>query len=148
MLPEYAWSEAEPALAIICGCVVTYRPLFTGIKFDLSKVSSIFSRARSGSESTKKLYSGSSNSNMSRTHWDEKEHVDLRIPQLSAKAAKGALHVVHFNAGVSNNTPMDRFYQQPRPKHNVSESVQKPKPKYRSPPFMMEGRAPVVDPFV
>ncbi|KAL8692228.1 MAG: hypothetical protein Q9218_002704 [Villophora microphyllina] len=28
MASEYAWSQTEPALAIICACLITYRPLF------------------------------------------------------------------------------------------------------------------------
>lgn len=29
---EYAWSQIEPAVAILCACFVTYKPLFTNFK--------------------------------------------------------------------------------------------------------------------
>jgi hypothetical protein len=44
----YTWSEVEPVLAIICACLVTYRPLFTNLNLDLSKIWSNFSKGSYG----------------------------------------------------------------------------------------------------
>ena len=48
MVDEYAWSQIEPATAILCACVVTYRPLFLNMKFDhkFSRLSSSLSRSK------------------------------------------------------------------------------------------------------
>ena len=41
----YMWSQIEPTMAIVCACLTTMRPLFTG--FDLSCLSSFTWRAKS-----------------------------------------------------------------------------------------------------
>ena len=41
------WSDVEAATAIICACMVTYRPLFANIGQSLSKASSLFSKSSS-----------------------------------------------------------------------------------------------------
>ena len=47
---EYIWSQIEPAAAILCGCLVTYRPLFANFDFSFPKrLSSLFSRSSSSS---------------------------------------------------------------------------------------------------
>lgn len=50
MVNEYAWSQIEPATAILCACVFTYRPLFVNLNLNhtLSKLSSSLSRSRRG----------------------------------------------------------------------------------------------------
>ncbi len=51
MTIEYAWSQIEPATAILCACIVTYRPLFN-IRVNLSKLSGILSYGRHESTTT------------------------------------------------------------------------------------------------
>lgn len=36
---EYAWSQTEPALAILCACLTTYRPLLRGVHLKAPKLS-------------------------------------------------------------------------------------------------------------
>ena len=45
MAAEYTWCQVEPATAILCACVVTYRSLFTNLPLNFSKVSSLFSKS-------------------------------------------------------------------------------------------------------
>jgi hypothetical protein len=52
MTMEYAWSQIEPATAILCACIVTYRPLFHNFHINLSKLSGILSYGRHDSTST------------------------------------------------------------------------------------------------
>jgi hypothetical protein len=52
MIMEYAWSQIEPATAILCACIVTYRPLFHNFHINLSKLSGILSYGRHDSTST------------------------------------------------------------------------------------------------
>ncbi|KAL2043877.1 hypothetical protein N7G274_003397 [Stereocaulon virgatum] len=42
---EYIWCHIEPATAILCACIVTYRPLFSSINLDFSMISSLFSKS-------------------------------------------------------------------------------------------------------
>ena len=49
---EYAWSQIEPATAILCACIVTYRPLFHNFHVNLSKLSGILSYGRHDPTST------------------------------------------------------------------------------------------------
>ena len=81
------------------------------------------------------------------------ENIDLRIPQLSTKAAQRGLHVVHVNLGVSGSPLMEDSFQpaaggrQPGgtgPRNGRRGT----KRNYRSAPFAVEGEATVVDPFV
>ena len=46
------WTEVEPATAIICACMVTYRPLFVNISQSLTKVSSLISKPSSISKAS------------------------------------------------------------------------------------------------
>lgn len=39
---EYAWSQVEPATAILCASIVTYRPLFVNVKKDLAMLTGKF----------------------------------------------------------------------------------------------------------
>lgn len=50
LVNEYAWSQIEPATAILCACAVTYRPLFVNLDLNhkFSKLSSSLSRSRRG----------------------------------------------------------------------------------------------------
>ena len=90
---EYGWSQAEPALAIICACIITYRPLFTNVIVNLSKVSVIFSRSFhgkvKGSESDE-IYGDGSN-----LYWPGTK--DNRLERLNAKSANQNLHVVRID---------------------------------------------------
>lgn len=38
MAVEYAWSQTEPALAILCACLTTYRPLLHTIRLGTPKL--------------------------------------------------------------------------------------------------------------
>ena len=49
-MAEYIWTDVEAATAIICACMVTYRPLVVNISQSLSKASSLFSKGGSVSK--------------------------------------------------------------------------------------------------
>ena len=53
MAAEYTWCQVEPATAILCACVVTYRRLFTNLPLNLSKASSLFSKSGTGSKGSR-----------------------------------------------------------------------------------------------
>ena len=143
LLPEYAWSEAEPALAIICACMVTYRPLFANLKLDLSRVSSIFSH--NSVEGSK----GGSTSDSSTIGWAGRENYNLRVPELSMKVASQGPRVVQVDLGSSRISPVERPYQQLSATGDGSKGVQKPsKPEYQSLPFVMERRESMVSPCI
>ncbi|KAL9576777.1 MAG: hypothetical protein Q9212_006826 [Teloschistes hypoglaucus] len=54
----YLWSQIEPATAILCACLITYKPLFKNMSISLS--ASIFTSyfSRRGSETTKEEQGG------------------------------------------------------------------------------------------
>ncbi|KAI4163379.1 MAG: hypothetical protein LQ342_002886 [Letrouitia transgressa] len=45
LINEYVWSQIEPAVAILCGCLVTYRPLFRNMTLSLPKQLQRFSHS-------------------------------------------------------------------------------------------------------
>ena len=51
MSSEYAWSQIEPATAILCASIITYRPIFSKIKKDILTLSNKFSPDSTNRES-------------------------------------------------------------------------------------------------
>ena len=105
---EYTWSEVEPATAILCACVVTYRPLFTNLNLNFSKVSSIFGKGGAASKATRdegwKDLEGEPNLEL---QWpvgrDMLGRNDLRLQHLNAKATNDGLHVINVHSLQSDN---------------------------------------------
>lgn len=85
-------------MAIICACLVTYRPLFANVNVNLSKFSSLFSRSGS---------TPSDNSNTeedSEMQWPAAQHSGGRDTlRLNDKSRQGRVHVV--NIGLSDRDP-------------------------------------------
>ena len=46
LIGMFSRSQVEPALAILCACLMTLRPLFVDLKLNLSKLSTRFSRSK------------------------------------------------------------------------------------------------------
>ncbi|KAL9611406.1 MAG: hypothetical protein Q9167_003947 [Letrouitia subvulpina] len=67
MTSEYAWSQIEPAIAIICGCVVTYKPLFTNLH--ILRVQKLFSSHRQTSSSEFGHWTDMPNGRRSKLSW-------------------------------------------------------------------------------
>lgn len=47
MAKPYIWSQIETALAILCACLMTFRPLFVNLNLKISQHLSRFSRSKS-----------------------------------------------------------------------------------------------------
>ncbi|KAL8797437.1 MAG: hypothetical protein Q9195_000253 [Heterodermia aff. obscurata] len=100
LISEYIWSQIEPATAILCACMVTYRPLFTTSILP-SFASKLFRTAGRGkSDSITNSDSTVSNSSSEQTMvWPVARDLLGRDLQpghdLYSKAGKGALHVVN-----------------------------------------------------
>ncbi|KAI4209740.1 MAG: hypothetical protein LQ351_007336 [Letrouitia transgressa] len=94
---EYIWSEVEPAAAIICACIPTYKPLFKGLNFSfLSALSS--SRRRRTAEANNNM--NDSNDDSENLQWYGPE--GKRIKEFDGfiddhrKLSKGRMHVVNI----------------------------------------------------
>ena len=95
---EYLWSQIEPATAILCACMVTYRPLFKEVKGGFSRLFSTNSWS-STSESDQGGDLGSA----------ENGHTELlsvqkvqrqdgsRLWELNDKPLKGKLHILEIS---------------------------------------------------
>ena len=83
-MAEYIWTEVEAAIAIICACMVTYRPLLVNISQSFSKALSLFSRGSSAS--------GPATQN-GKKHLEEATYSDLQWPigNTSIKATDGVV---------------------------------------------------------
>ena len=83
-------------MAIICACVVTYRPLFNDFNVNFSKVWSTFSRKSSrGSEGSNEQDAFGDSSYL---QWPSSTR-DARLESLNVKSAKNNLHVVQIDLG-------------------------------------------------
>ncbi|MCJ1263179.1 hypothetical protein MMC22_003049 [Lobaria immixta] len=99
ILNTYLWSHIEPATAILCACLMTYRPLFADMGLKLQSVFGASKQIISGKKGP--LNSKSSNSS---TGPDSDAPPSLGRGQesagygdLSARAAKGNLHAVNIS---------------------------------------------------
>lgn len=113
-LNAYLWSHVEPATAILCACLMTYRPLFADISLKLQSVLGASKQVISGKKGL--LNSKSPNSG---TGPDSDASPSLRRGQesarygdLSARATKGNLHVVNISM---RPCPQDRRSPSPPP---------------------------------
>ena len=85
-------------MAIICACVVTYRPLFSDFNIDFSKVWSTFSRKSSrGSQEYSEQDTFGDNSYL---QWPSGTQ-DARLESLNVKSAKNDLHIVQIDLGTA-----------------------------------------------
>ena len=122
-LTTYLWSHVEPATAILCACITTYRPLVISIKESLQ---SKFSRSKENVSKEKPWYSGSSNSNFndgsSRSRslpesmrWPIgrglRGQADLRYQNLNRKATSDKLHVIHVLPKQHDSVPHTAEYE-------------------------------------
>ncbi|KAL9041149.1 MAG: hypothetical protein Q9214_004209, partial [Letrouitia sp. 1 TL-2023] len=98
MLNEYLWSQIEPAVAILCGCLVTYRPLFRNMMLSLPKQLQRFSHSSqtgSSSEDTP-----STKERDLEFKWPAARGLrgqSLSYQDLSSKVKKNGLHIYSVN---------------------------------------------------
>ena len=147
MASEYLWTQIEPATAIICACVVTYRPLFTNLNLNLSKFSGFFSRSRS------ELSSPTSNDEKdSQLQWPVATNLLGRdVTLINGRVAKNDLHVVNM---ALQRPDLRQYYNKTivkvpdyRPR-SAQETNGTYMPGYEMPPFYVaEDNKVVVNPF-
>ena len=82
MTSEYLWCQLEPSTAILCACLVTYRPLFVNINFKLPKISKYFRQTSSTLTDTNDISIA-------------EDIYGRDIVKLNSKAADNDLHIVH-----------------------------------------------------
>ncbi|KAL9000056.1 MAG: hypothetical protein Q9188_005760 [Gyalolechia gomerana] len=105
-IDEYLWSQIEPATAIFCACLVTYRPLFTNISFSFpSKFSSLFSFKRGSSRAS----SDEENDNYERRlqyQWSAAHglRTSMTYQDMHAKVTKHGVHIVETEHGRLGST--------------------------------------------
>ena len=153
MAGEYLWTQVEPATAILCACIVTYRPLFTNVNLNLSKLSSLFSRGTVDSKRSRQdgWTDLESDLDHSRT-WPVGKGLEgrdvVRLQDLNAKATMDGLHIINID-------PLQRDNKHPYTGIVSGKSVDVVevqsngnKPPYRSLPFeVTEDRTVVFNPF-
>lgn len=146
MAGEYLWSQVEPATAILCACMMTYRPLFTNINVNLSNVSGLFSKGTVESKSSRQArWTDLENDFTWPVGMDSQGQDAARLQDLNAKATRDGLHIVNIDPLQSHN----------KPSTGTSESVDimevrsnGNKPPYCSLPFeVTKDQTVVVNPF-
>ncbi|KAL8828159.1 MAG: hypothetical protein Q9170_006724 [Blastenia crenularia] len=108
MADEYLWSQIEPAAAVLCACLVTYRPLFKNVDFSiLTKFSSLFSLSRHDSIASSNDDDDDPEKRL-QYRWPAARgiHNSLTYQDMFAKVTKHGVHVVETKpAGFGSNTP-------------------------------------------
>ncbi|MCJ1463094.1 hypothetical protein MMC07_001699 [Pseudocyphellaria aurata] len=108
----YLWSHLEPATAIWCACLVTYRPLFRDL---CSRFQRIFGSSKQNFLNRKKCLnrnrSGTNDgSNSDAPPWVGRDlcvNDSAKYLKVSVRAAKGDLHVVNFYVKPSSPERLD-----------------------------------------
>lgn len=117
IITPYIWSQIEPTMAIICACLITYRPLFSDLDLDLNLFLSSrlgwtrrsSSSSSSSSREKKGVWYGSGSNSSDTTdsegpmRWPSTmgkrgrdRNRDLeRYEQLNCRAMRGDLHIVN-----------------------------------------------------
>lgn len=100
---EYTWSQVEPALAILCACLVTLRPLFINLNLNIPKYSTRFSRSKSLSSSKATNSSEINQERGSHRQWpgvqDPRRADSTRLDSIGTSITKGGLHIVNIDLG-------------------------------------------------
>ena len=146
MAGEYLWTQIEPATAILCACIMTYRPLFTNINIDLSNVSGLFSK---GTVESKGSRQGGWTDLENDFTWpvgkNSQGHDVVRLQDLNARATRDGLHIVNIDPLQSHkkrSTGASKSVDIMEVRSNGN------KPPYGSLPFeVTEDQTVVVNPF-
>ena len=153
MAGEYLWSQVEPATAILCACITTYRPLFRNVSLNLSNVTGLFSKGTVESNDSRQDgwidLENDLNHNFTWTVGEDlqgRDVVGLHDP--NAKATKDCSHIVNID-------PVRRDKKHPHTGTVTAKSVDVMevqsngnKPPYRSLPFeVTKEQTIVVNPF-
>ena len=105
MAKEYTWTQVEPALAILCSCLVTLRPLFVNLNLNISNYSSRFSRSKNPSSSKATSSTETSKEHHSHVQWPgtrDSRHKDSMRLSSKGMSAKGGLHIVNIDLGTTD----------------------------------------------
>ena len=96
---EYLWSQIEPATAIACACLVTYRPLFRDMKVGLSTLFSTHTRSRNtpGSDQGGDLNSAENGRAEALSVPKCQGQNGSRLRDLNDKAVQGKLHIIEIS---------------------------------------------------
>lgn len=106
MAKEYTWTQVEPALAILCSCLVTFGPLFNNLNLNIFKYTSRLSRSKSLSSSSQATNSTDmSKERRSHSPWPgTRDFHRQESTRLSSKgvSAKGGPHIVNIDLGTTD----------------------------------------------
>ena len=150
MANEYLWTQVEPATAILCACIINYRPLFTNINIDLS-ISGLFSKGNVESKGSRQGgWTELENDFNHNFTWpvgkDSRGRDVVRLQNLDAKATGDGLHIVNIDPLQSHNkhgTVTSKSVDVMEVRSNGT------KPPYRSLPFeVTKDQTLIVNPFV
>ena len=153
MAGEYLWSQVEPATAILCACITTYRPLFRNVNLNFSNVTGLFSKGtveskRSRQDGWTDLESDLDHSFTWPVGKDVQDRDVVRLQDLNAKATKDGLHIVNVDPLQSENKHPYAGIVTPKSVDVMELQSNGNKPPYRSLPFeVTEDRTVVVNPF-
>lgn len=97
----YLWSQIEPATAILCACLVTYRPLFANISFSLPSRLTSFLNFKRGSSSGSDVEDD--NTYERRLQYQSPTAHGLHTPttyqDVHAKVTKNGVHIIEVGHG-------------------------------------------------
>lgn len=144
LITEYVWTEVEAATAIICACLVTYRPLFINISQSVSKVWSLYNKGNSIlKRATQDDWQNLEDATDYPLQWPigkDSHGLDvLRFRDLNAKATKDVLHAVNIH-------PLETDSKPPR-SLDVADAQSKENISTHHPPHSQVIEEQVVNPF-
>ena len=103
---EYAWSQVEPATAIICASLVTYRPLFVNIRKNLTTLTGKLVQDKK-SRATETDWTDMSNSKTTPVRWAvADDFVDRDVIDYRQIGRPNAHHALDHSSLIANSQEM------------------------------------------
>ena len=108
---EYAWSQIEPATAILCASFVTYRPLFVHIRKDLTILTGKLIQDKK-SQATEASWTDMSNSKTTPVRWavadDFVDREDVNHWHINSPDAHQAFEYANLTVNPQEKKPLPR----------------------------------------
>ena len=123
---EYAWSQVEPATAILCASLVTYRPLFVNIRKNLSSLTGKLVQDKH-SHAIETSWTDMSNSKNAPVRWavadDFVDRDDVNYGQVNSPNSHHSLDYASLFPNTQEMKPLPRC---PVPARNLNDLTIRP----------------------
>ncbi|KAL2041866.1 hypothetical protein N7G274_005651 [Stereocaulon virgatum] len=109
IITPYLWSQLEPTMAVICACLITYRPLIAGLDFKF--LSSITPSRKSFSRISELSFQGKTprNSQGIRLTWELQQVTNVNLDPMAKPQAEVTISTPSMRSPTSGCFPSHNY---------------------------------------